>query len=239
MVSLWIGAVLGVAHAGPAQAALKTNAVLPVSVLAPGEQLHVELQLKNRTVKALYFPNYTSDACWVDKYAEITLDPPRQVLLPPTDCKPYESTRVAPDETFSRKVNLTALYGLPAETLHAVKITWKEGGADVYSPTDLRVGPVSFKSPFFDDRVLPGDSIFLPDKSQLHFVKFVAQAPLKPGEEEMLELEMVHKVPGKGETPKTFKFPHRVTQQFVYAGYTFHVPQHQYGQWLQVRVFEP
>ena len=235
MMYLWIG----LAHAGPAQAALRTDAVLPVSVLAPGEQLYVDLELKNRTTKALYFPNFSSDACWVDKYAAIELDPPRPLLLPPTDCKPYESTRVAPEEVFSRKVNLTALYGLPPETVHAIKVHWKEGGADVYSPTDLRVGPVSFKKPFYDQRVLPGDAIHLPDKSSLLFVKFVPQPPLKPGEQEMLELEMVHKVPGKGETPKTFKLPHKVREQFVYGGYTFHIPQHQYGQWLQMRVFEP
>lgn len=235
MVALWIVA----AQAGPTQAALKTEAILPVSVVAPGESVFVELKLTNRTDKSLYFPNYSSDGCWVDKYAEIELDPPREILVPATGCTPFEQTRVAPDEAFVHTVNLTALFGLPPETVHAVKVRWKEGGADVYSPTDLRVGPVEFKKPFYDERVLPGDSIFLPNKSQLQFVKFVAQPPLKPGEEEMLELEMVHKVPGKGETPKTFKIPFRVTQQFRYAGYTFHVPQHHYGQWMQMRVFEP
>lgn len=234
MLSIWIAT----ASAGPAHAALKTDAVLPVSVVAPGESVFIELDLTNRTQKSLYFPDFTSDACWVDKYAAIELDPPRAVVVPPTECKSSGSTRVAPDDTFSRKVNLTSLYGLPPETIHAIKIQWKEGGADVYSPTDLRVGPVDFKTPFFNERVLPGDPIFLPDKSQLLFVKFVAQPPLKPGQQEMLELEMVHKVPGKGETPKTFKIPFRVTQQFRYGGYTFQVPQHQYGQWMQLRVFE-
>lgn len=237
VVVAWV--TLGsMAHAGPAQAALKTSAVLPAKVLAPGEPIWIDLRLRNRTRDTLYFPDFASDACWVDKYAEITLDPPRELLLPPQDCK-GDAVRVPPEDTFHRKVNLTALYGLPADTLHAVSVTWKDGGADVYSPTSIRVGPVKYATPFHTGRLLPGDTLFLPNKSSLEFVKFVAQPPLKPGEDELLELEMIHRVPAQGETTQSFKIPYKVRQQFDFGGYTFHIPNHQYGKWIEIRAFQP
>lgn len=235
---VWL-ALLPVANAGPARAALKTTAVFPVKVLAPGEPVYLDLRLKNRTRDVLYFPDFTSDACWLEKYATLTLDPPREPVMPkPAECA-AEATRVPPDDTFHRRINLSALYGLPPETLHAVQVAWLNGGADVYSPTSLRAGPVKFKAPFHTGRLLPGDTLFLSDKSSLEFVKFVPQAPLERGADPMLELQMIHRTPGAGEVEKTFKFAHKLVKQFEYAGYTFHVPNHQYGQWIEVRVFEP
>lgn len=223
------------AFAGPTRAALGTTVTAPRGLVPAGDAMILYLAMENRTDQRLFFEDHELGPCFVEKFADITLDPPAQKRPLPT-CT-AGSRPVMPGEVVDFVVNLNEVFELTAER-YMVHVEWKDGGPDIYSPLTADVGPIQVATPFFADRVAKGDSIFLPNKNTLVFERHEWKPGQRKGEPPSLVLHFKHLVRGEGEFEKSVTVASDKAHQVRLDGYVLDVVQFQFNQWMDIRVFE-
>lgn len=224
------------ALAGPPRAALGTTAILPRTLIEPGRPVSLYLAMENRTDKVLTFEQHVHPACFVAKFAEITLDPPAEPK-PLPDCSVLTGP-VKPGEVVDMLVDLREVFEL-TEQPTTVSLQWKDGGPDIYSPLTAIPGNYRFSAPFHQGRIAKGGMIALPDKSTLVFVGHATQPAEQRGQAPKLVIDLIQRVPGKGETPVRAVLQVETQRQFDFGKYRIDLGPHQFDQWMDVAIHTP
>jgi hypothetical protein len=223
------------AFAGPTRAALGTTVTVPRTVVEPGEPMMLYLAMENRTDQRLYFEDHAEGPCFVEKYATVTLDPPA-AKKPLPECKPG-SRPVMPGEVVDFVVALNEVFELTADRYN-VKVEWKDGGPDVYSPLNGAAGPITVSAPVFSSKVAKGDTIFLPNKNSLVFLRHEWKPPASRGAPPSLIIHFNHLIRGEGEFEKSVTIQTDKTHQVKFDGLILDVAGFQFDQWMDLRIFE-
>jgi hypothetical protein len=223
------------ALAAPTRAALGTTVTLPRKVLEPGEPAMLYLAMENRTDQRLYFEDHDLGACFVAKYAKVTMEP-AATPLPMPECKP-KNRAVMPGEVVDFVVNLHEIYDLSGERYN-IKVEWRDGGPDIYSPTTAAVGPIRMATPVYKDRLKKGDTLFLPNKNALVFDRHEWKPAARKGEPASLVVHFTHQVRGEGEFEKSITFQTDKSHQVRFDGLLFDMGMFQFDQWMDLRIYQ-
>ncbi len=236
-ITLWI---ITASALGAPRAALGTTAEMPRTVLAPGAPIEVYLEMENRTDEVLYFEQHVTTPCFLNKFADIEASPPIKAKPPPGEeqCK-VPGAKIKPGDTVSRTVNLRESYFIEDQDYSYFEIKWKDGGPDIYSPLVEKVGPVRFAEPFHSGRLAKGDEYYLPNKTTIVFDGHGSKPSGEPGKSPLLVLNFTVRVPGEGESTKEVVLDAERVKQFPLQGYTFDLVDHQFDQWMDIRIFMP
>ncbi|MCB9675321.1 MAG: hypothetical protein H6737_09410 [Alphaproteobacteria bacterium] len=232
-------ALLVSALAGPPRAALKTTALMPKTILKPGDPVNIFLAMENRTDEVLWFEQHTIPACFIHKFAEIEANPPITMKpLPEGGCD-APSAKVKPNGVVSMTVDLKEVFDLPEVPYTYFTVKWKDGGPDIYSPLTQRTGPVKFQQPFFEGKIKKGGDFYLTNKTTVVWNGHQSQQPTQPGDPPSLVIDFLVRIPGTGEAPRKITVPLHRTRQFVLEGYTVEIVDHQFDQYMDIRIYEP
>jgi hypothetical protein len=102
-----------------------------------------------------------------------------------------------------------------------------------------RLGPLKFKQPFHEARMKKGDDFYLPNKTTAVWNGHESKPSPRTGEPPSLVIDFLLRVPGTGESPRKVTLQLHKTHQFQLEGYTFEVVEHQFDQWMDIRIYEP
>jgi len=228
--------VMAMAMAAPRMAALGTTATLPRTYVKSGAPLSLYLAMENRTDKKLTFENHVYGWCYLAKFANVRVEPAATMKPPPRPC-PEPEMVVDPRQKVAMLIDLREVFELPADGQFTVFVEWKDGGPEIYSPLTAVPGTIRTATPAYEGRLAKDGTISLPDRSTLVFVGHKSLPSERRGEPPKLSIDLIHRVPGSGETPRNVQLDLDTRKEFDFGAYKITLTAHQFDQWMDVVVF--